>query len=164
MGGNLAMKLCPCGFHGDKRHECLCNPAQIHNYTSRVSGPLLDRIDLHLEVAALPFKEMSAERQGESSATIKARVDQTREVQKKRYARHVSVFCNGQMGPKDIRKYCALDASSTRLLEKSVEQLGLSARGYHRILKIARTIADMDHSESLQLGHVAEAIQYRRMA
>jgi magnesium chelatase family protein len=115
----------------------------------------------------LPFKEMSAERQGESSADIKARVDATREVQRKRYERHDPqglVFCNGQMGPKDIRKYCVLDAPSTRLLEKSVEQLGLSARGYHRILKIARTIADMDRSESLQLGHVAEAIQYRRMA
>jgi magnesium chelatase family protein len=163
----VAMNPCPCGFYGDKRKECVCNPAQIHNYTSRVSGPLLDRIDLHLEVAALPFKEMSAERQGESSADIKARVDQTREVQRKRYDRHERqglVFCNGQMGPKDIRKYCVLDAPSTRLLEKSVEQLGLSARGYHRILKIARTIADMDRSESLQLGHVAEAIQYRRMA
>jgi magnesium chelatase family protein len=107
---------------------------------------------------------MSAERQGESSAEIKTRVDQTRLVQKKRYERHSAVFCNGQMGPKDIRKYCVLDAPSTRLLEKSVEQLGLSARGYHRILKIARTIADMDCSESLQAGHVAEAIQYRRMA
>jgi len=163
----VAMNPCPCGFYGDKRKECVCNPGQIHNYTSRVSGPLLDRIDLHLEVAALPFKEMSAERQGESSADIKARVDQTREVQRRRYERHEgqgSVFCNGQMGPKDIRKYCALDAPSTRLLEKSVEQLGLSARGYHRILKIARTIADMDGSEFLRLGHVAEAIQYRRMA
>jgi magnesium chelatase family protein len=163
----VAMNPCPCGFYGDKRKECGCNPAQIHNYTSRVSGPLLDRIDLHLEVAALPFKEMSAERQGESSADIKKRVDASREVQRKRYERHERqglVFCNGQMGPKDIRKYCVLDAPSTRLLEKSVEQLGLSARGYHRILKIARTIADMDRSESLQLGHVAEAIQYRRMA
>jgi magnesium chelatase family protein len=163
----VAMNPCPCGFYGDKRKECVCNPAQIHNYTSRVSGPLLDRIDLHLEVAALPFKEMSAERQGESSADIKARVDQTREVQRRRYERHQGqggVFCNGQMGPKDIRQYCVLDAPSTRLLEKSVEQLGLSARGYHRILKIARTIADMEGSESLRLGHVAEAIQYRRMA
>lgn len=164
----VAMNPCPCGFYGDKRKECVCNPGQIHNYTSRVSGPLLDRIDLHLEVAALPFKEMSAERQGESSADIKARVDKTREVQRRRYEHHGerqgSVFCNGQMGPKDIRNYCALDAPSTRLLEKSVEQLGLSARGYHRILKIARTIADMDGSESLRLGHVAEAIQYRRMA
>jgi len=163
----VAMNPCPCGFYGDKRKECVCNPAQIHNYTSRVSGPLLDRIDLHLEVAALPFKEMSAERQGESSADIKTRVDKTREVQRRRYERHEgqgSVFCNGQMGPKDIRNYCVLDAPSTRLLEKSVEQLGLSARGYHRILKIARTIADMDGSEPLRLGHVAEAIQYRRMA
>jgi magnesium chelatase family protein len=137
---------------------------QILNYNSRISGPLLDRIDLHLEVAALPFKEMNLERQGESSADIKARVDRTRQVQKDRYDGRGSVFCNGQMGPKDIRKYCALDAPATRLLEKSVEQLGLSARGYHRILKIARTIADMDGSESLQTSHVAEAVQYRRMA
>ncbi len=160
----VAMNPCPCGFYGDKRKECVCSPVQILNYNSRISGPLLDRIDLHLEVAALPFKEMNLERQGESSADIKARVDRTRQVQKDRYDGRGSVFCNGQMGPKDIRKYCALDAPATRLLEKSVEQLGLSARGYHRILKIARTIADMDGSESLQTSHVAEAVQYRRMA
>lgn len=160
----VAMNPCPCGFYGDRRKECVCNPAQIHAYTGRVSGPLLDRIDLHLEVGALPFNELSAERQGEASATIKERVNATRQIQKLRYAKRQGIFCNGQMGPKEIKEHCVLDASSLRLLEKSVNQLGLSARGYHRILKIARTIADMEGSESLRLGHVAEAIQYRRMA
>ncbi len=158
----VASNPCPCGYYGDKVRECNCTPTQIQRYSSKVSGPLLDRIDLHLEVGAVAFKDMNDERKGESSETIKARVDKSRKIQEDRYSESRNIFCNAQMGTGDIEKYCALDAPSLKLLERSVEKLGLSARAYHRILKIARTIADMDSKESLELSHVAEAVQYRR--
>lgn len=158
----MATPPCPCGYYGDKQRECNCTPLQIQRYIGKVSGPLLDRIDLHLEVGALPFKEMNDERQGESSAEIKKRVDATRNVQAERYQKKERIHCNAQMGLGEIEQYCKLDESSMRLLEKSVERLGLSARAYHRILKIARTIADMDGKLQLELSHVAEAVQYRR--
>jgi magnesium chelatase family protein len=158
----VAANPCPCGYFSDKLRECKCTPQQIQRYSSRVSGPLLDRIDLHLEVGAVPFKEINDERQGEASSEIKKRVDSTRKVQAKRYCNNGKIHCNAQMGPGEIEKYCKLDNASMRLLEKSVEKLGLSARGYHRILKIARTIADMDNKNTLELSHVAEAVQYRR--
>lgn len=158
----MASNPCPCGYYGDEKRECNCTPLQIQRYTAKVSGPLLDRIDLHLEVGAVPFKEIHDERQGESSAEIKKRVDASRKVQEERYQKNKKTYCNAQMGPGDIEQYCKLDDPSMRLLERSVEQLGLSARGYHRILKIARTIADMAGSEQLEFSHVAEAVQYRR--
>lgn len=158
----VAANPCPCGYYGDKKRECSCTPQQIQRYGSKVSGPLLDRIDLHLEVGAVPFQEMNEERMGESSAAIKKRVDGTRKIQTERYTENVNIHCNGQMGPSEIEKYCKLDTPSMRLLERSVEKLGLSARAYHRILKIARTIADMDCKQDLELSHVAEAVQYRR--
>lgn len=158
----VASNPCPCGYYSDKLRECTCTPQQIQRYTSRISGPLLDRIDLHLEVGAVPFQEINDERQGESSEEIKKRVDATRNIQGKRYSDTPAIHCNAQMGPAEIKQHCQLDDASMALLKKSVEKLGLSARGYHRILKIARTIADMDDSLSLQLSHVAEAIQYRR--
>ena len=160
--GNKATQPCPCGYYGDKIRECQCTPQQIQRYNGKVSGPLLDRIDFHLEVAAVPFKEISDERQGESSCEIKKRVDACRKIQEDRYKKNRNIHCNAQMGPGEIEKYCSLDPSSIRLLERSVEKLGLSARGYHRILKIARTIADMDCKEKMELSHVAEAVQYRR--
>jgi len=158
----VASNPCPCGYYGDKIRECQCAPQQIQRYNGKVSGPLLDRIDLHLEVAAVPFKEISDERQGESSRQIKKRVDACRKIQEARYQNKRNIHCNAQMGPGEIKKYCSLDSKAIRLLERSVEKLGLSARGYHRILKIARTIADMDNKENLELSHVAEAVQYRR--
>lgn len=158
----VAANPCPCGYYGDKKRECRCTPQQIQRYESKVSGPLLDRIDLHLEVGAVPFQEMNEERLGESSAAIKKRVDATRKIQTERYAENRKIHCNGQMGPSEITEYCRLDTPSMRLLERSVEKLGLSARGYHRILKIARTIADMECKPDLELSHVAEAVQYRR--
>jgi magnesium chelatase family protein len=158
----VASNPCPCGYLGDKVRECTCTPAQIQRYTSKVSGPLLDRIDLHLEVGAVAFKDMNDDRKGEFSETIKLRVDKSRDVQESRYATSKRTFCNAQMETADIEKHCVLDPASLRLLEKSVEKLGLSARAYHRILKIARTIADMDGKKSLELSHVAEAVQYRR--
>jgi magnesium chelatase family protein len=159
----VALNPCPCGFFGDKRNQCTCNASQIKHYESRMSGPLLDRIDLHLSVPALPFQEMSNREKGESSQSIRHRVVAAREIQKDRFARKKRIFCNSQMGPKEIEKYCALDESSTILLEKSFQRLKLSARAYHRILKIARTIADMDNQSSISSAHIAEAIQYRRI-
>jgi magnesium chelatase family protein len=160
----VALNPCPCGFLGDKRNQCTCNAGQIQRYESRLSGPLLDRIDMHLDVPAVPFKEMSSLKKGESSQQIRKRVVTTRNIQKERFRGRRKIYCNSQMGPKDVEKYCILDSSSMSLLEKSVERLRLSARAYHRILKIARTIADMDGRESIQQAHIAEAIQYRRMS
>ncbi len=159
----MALNPCPCGYLGDLKHNCTCTAVQIQRYESRLSGPLLDRIDLHLEVPAVKFKEMTSGGDGESSAAIKRRVAQARAVQKDRYKRRRKIHCNGQMGPKEIKKYCGLDAASQALLEQAIDSLGLSARSYHRILKIARTIADLDENDTLKSGHVAEAIQYRRL-
>lgn len=158
----VAMNPCPCGFLGDTRNSCNCNPAQIQRYESRISGPLLDRIDMHLEVAAVPFQEMSSAAGRESSAEIKERVDRTREVQKNRFAGISSIFANSQMGPKEIERFCTLDGTSLNLLERGVEKLGLSARAYYRILKIARTLADMENAECISSANIAEAIQFRR--
>jgi len=158
----VASNPCPCGYFGTKIKDCNCTSVQIQRYTSKVSGPLLDRIDLHLEVGAVAFKDITDKRRGESSATIKKRVNCCREIQESRYKKYRKIHCNAQMGAREIEKYCVLDSSSLSLLEKSVEKLGLSARAYHRILKIARTIADMDGKDDLGLSHVAEAVQYRR--
>lgn len=158
-----AFNPCPCGYLTDTRNECSCSPAQIQRYTSRLSGPLLDRIDMHLEVASLPFHEMSDQQEGESSAVMKARVNRVRTMQSERFGRKSRLFCNSQMGPREIKQFCVIDSKSMSLLEKSTERLGLSARAYHRILKIARTIADMDNAKDIQVSHIAEAIQYRRM-
>ncbi len=158
-----AMNPCPCGFHGDRNNSCNCTSMQIQKYESRISGPLLDRIDLHLEVPALSYKEMSSTVRGEPSKDIKIRVDETRVIQKERFTMHPQIYCNAQMNSKLVEQYCKLDRLSSTLLEKSVTRLGLSARAYHRILKIARTIADMDMSTAIESAHIAEAIQYRRL-
>ena len=159
----IAFNPCPCGYLGDMKHNCRCTPAQVQRYENRLSGPLLDRIDMHLEVPSVPYKEMSGGSSGDSSAEIKARVEQARAVQKKRFANRRNFHCNGQMTPKDMKKFCCLDKDSEKLLENAVERLGLSARSYHRIMKIGRTIADLDGTEPLQAKHIAEAIQYRRL-
>ncbi len=157
-----AMNPCPCGFAGDRRNRCNCTESDIKRYTGKISGPLIDRIDLHLEVAALDFSEMSSNQRGESSAEIKARVDRTRSIQEERFSDHAGVYCNSQMGAKLLEKFCSLDAASSQLLKKSVERLGLSARAYHRVLKIARTIADMNMAAEIETGHIAEAVQFCR--
>ena len=154
---------CPCGYLGDMKHNCKCTPTQVQRYESRLSGPLLDRIDMHLEVPSVPYKDMSSAKSGESSALIRERVEQARSIQKKRFEQRKNYYSNGQMTPKDIKRFCILDTSSEKLLEKAVDRLGLSARSYHRILKISRTIADLDQSENLQTKHIAEAVQYRRL-
>ncbi|WP_457577670.1 YifB family Mg chelatase-like AAA ATPase [Desulfomarina sp.] len=159
-----AMNPCPCGFYGDSRNRCNCTDVQVRKYESKISGPLLDRIDIHLEVPALNYNEISSNEQTETSLQVKARVDAARTIQKRRFAKWPAVYCNGQMDSRQVEKFCKTDAASSALLEKSVDRLGLSARAYHRILKIARTIADMDDRESIGTSHIAEAIQYRRLA
>jgi magnesium chelatase family protein len=158
----VAMNPCPCGFLGDRRNHCSCTTSQIQRYQSRISGPLLDRIDLHLTVTALQYDEMSVKDKGESSAIIRKRVNATRGVQADRFAECPGLNCNGQMRTREIERFCELDSEASRLLQMGMEKLGLSARGYHRILKIARTIADMEQSEHIHSPHIAEAIQFRR--
>ena len=159
----IAFNPCPCGYLGDAKHECRCTPGQVQRYENRLSGPLLDRIDMHLEVPAVPYRKIASGTSGESSAVIKERVERARMVQKRRFGMHRDFYSNGQMTPKDLKKYCSLDTMSENLIETAVERFGLSARSYHRILKIARTIADIGNSKNLQAEHVAEAIQYRRL-
>ncbi len=158
-----SLNPCPCGFLGDSRHQCTCSPVQIKRYQDKLSGPLLDRIDIHLEVPAVAFQDVASKTDGESSDMIKERVTGARKIQTKRFSRRKGVFSNSQMNSRDLKKHCTLDKDSLKLLEHGMEQLGLSARAYHRILKIARTIADLDGSTDISPAHVAEAIQYRRL-
>ena len=158
-----SLNPCPCGFLGDSQHQCSCSPLQIKRYQDKLSGPLLDRIDIHLEVPAVAFQEVASKKDGESSQNIKERVTQARKIQNKRFNKRKGVFSNSQMSSRDLKKHCALDQPSLQLLEQGMEQLGLSARAYHRILKIARTIADLDKSTPITPAHIAEAIQYRRL-
>ncbi|MBI1820339.1 MAG: YifB family Mg chelatase-like AAA ATPase [Nitrospirae bacterium] len=157
-----AMNPCQCGHLGDRLHPCICTPIQIQRYRSRVSGPLLDRIDIHIEVPAVRFKELSNDRAKESSKEIRSRVFAARELQKERYQKE-GFFCNSQLKPRHFKKYCELDAASRQLIETAMEKLGLSARAYNRILKVSRTIADLDKQEKIQTHHVSEAIGYRNL-
>ncbi len=159
-----AMNPCPCGYHGDGRGRCNCLPNEIQRYLGKISGPLLDRIDLHLEVPALDFRELRQGAPAEGSAPIKERVDRCRARQAARFAAETDVHCNARMGNRLLEKYCRLDAASSRLLETSVSKLGLSARAYHRIIKLARTIADLAEEESIGATHLAEAVQFSRAA
>lgn len=158
-----ASNPCPCGFLGDTNHQCSCSATQIQRYRSRLSGPLLDRIDMYVEVAAVAFKELSAKDDGESSAAVKARVLRARVIQQQRFADLTNVYTNSQMPPKLVKRFCALSPVSEQLLEKAVVRLGLSARAFRRIQKIARTIADLAGEKDILTPHIAEAIQYRRL-
>ena len=157
-----AMNPCPCGYLGDSKHQCTCTPGQIHRYRRRVSGPLLDRIDIHIEVPAVPYKELSTEISGEKSETIRERVVRARMLQLERF-RSDKIYCNGQMKTRHIRKYCKLKDDAQRHLETAMQKLGLSARAYARILKLSRTIADLESSEDILSHHISEAIQYRTL-
>ncbi len=157
-----AMNPCPCGYFTDPRRECTCSPPQIDRYRSRISGPLLDRIDLHVDVPSLRYRELATETQGEPSETVRARVKRARAVQHDRF-RRTKTFCNAQMGTKQLRRACPIGPDGQRLLETAIERLGLSARAHNRILKVARTIADLEGHEAIRTDHLAEAIQYRTL-
>ena len=157
-----AMNPCPCGFMTDDKHPCHCTHHQIQRYRSRISGPLLDRIDIHVEMPAVSFRDLTSMDRGESSAEIRSRVSSARRIQKRRFDHH-RLYCNAQMRSRHIEKFCTIDTASRRLLEHAIEKLGLSARAYNRILKISRTIADLDNCEGLTSEHIAEAIQYRSL-
>ena len=157
-----AMNPCKCGFHGDPFHACQCTPHQVQTYRSRVSGPLMDRIDIHVEVPAVKFREIADETPAEPSQAIRERVTRARAVQQQRFHRE-GIYANAQMKPRHIRKHCRISEDSLRLLESAVNRLGLSARAYNRILKVARTIADIDGDEQIASSHIAEAIQYRSL-
>ena len=157
-----SMNPCPCGFFGSKQKQCRCSKHEIRRYLDRISGPLLDRIDIQIEVDAVPVKEINSNTAGESSAIVAARVSKAREVQQKRYA-ETGIHCNAQLDAKLTRIYCALQPEAEAILHMAVERMGMSMRAYGRVLKVARTIADLDGSEVIQTNHVAEAIQYREL-
>ena len=157
-----AMNPCPCGYLADPKHDCRCSYQQIHRYRSKISGPLLDRIDLHVEVPAVPYKDLMQESNAESSAEIRKRVAASRAIQTKRFVR-TKIYCNAQMSSRHIKKHCQIDEASRNLLESAIDKLGLSARAFNRILKIARTIADLQSEPNLQVDHISEAIQYRNL-
>jgi magnesium chelatase family protein len=158
-----ALNPCPCGYAGDINHSCTCSSLQIKRYEERLSGPLLDRIDIHLQVPAVPFQQVASTTEGENSRAIKDRVIRAREIQKQRFHGRKGIYSNSQMNSRDLKKFCSLDKFSLNLLERGMAQLGLSARAYHRILKIARTIADLAGKKDIASDHIAEAIQYRRL-
>ncbi len=155
-----AMNPCPCGYYGDPVHECTCSLSAIQRYQKRISGPLMDRIDIHIEVPRVEYQKLTDDRLGEPSAAIRARVEQARNRQARRFA-GTPLRTNADMGPAEIRQYCRLDEAGNNLVRAAMQQLQLSARAFHRILKLARTIADLDGSERIETHHLAEAIQYR---
>jgi magnesium chelatase family protein len=154
------VRECPCGYFTDRLRTCTCSPSKIQRYRSKISGPLLDRIDIHIEVARLTKEELLATKPGEPSAKIRDRVQRARDIQKERFA-GLPIFCNACMTSSQVRKYCLTSSKALSLLEKAVEELQLSARAFERILKVARTIADLASEETIEVHHLAEAIQYR---
>lgn len=156
-----SMNPCPCGYHGDPSHKCTCTPNEIRRYSGRISGPLLDRIDIRIEVPATDFKDLDQASGGETSAQIRKRVNAARHIQNQRFKGMPGIFFNAQLTPKGIETTCALDKGGRAFMEKTYQKLQLSARGYHRILKLARTIADLDGAENISLIHLSEAVQYR---
>lgn len=157
-----SMNPCPCGYLGDSQHKCTCATQQIERYRGRISGPLLDRIDLHIEVPAVRYRELRAVNQSEKSDVIRERVDASRALQRERL-KGTGLFCNAQMNTRELREYCQIDEAGHGLLERVVDMLGMSARAYARILKVSRTIADLAGSEAIEASHIAEAIQYRSL-
>ncbi len=157
-----AMNPCPCGYYTDPRHECRCSPNRITQYRSKISGPLLDRIDIHLEVPAIHYRQLSDSRPGTSSAEMSRLVRVARSVQSERFSGR-KIFCNAAMNTRDIKRFCALDDTSESLLRRAMDELSLSARAYHKILKISRTIADLSVSDDIKQEHLLEAIQYRTL-
>ncbi|MBI5347828.1 MAG: ATP-binding protein, partial [Chloroflexi bacterium] len=155
-----AMNPCPCGWHGDPMRECTCAPAVVSRYQKRISGPLLDRIDVYVEVPRVDHLKLTDSRLGEDSSVVRTRVERAREIQRRRFA-GTTRTTNADMRPAEVRVHCKLDDTGLSLVRSAMTQLQLSARAFHRILKLARTIADLADAESIQPAHLAEAIQYR---
>ena len=159
-----AMNPCPCGFHNDRTRDCQCTPPMIQRYISKISGPLMDRIDIHIDVPAVNYKEMRSAAEPEGSCKIRERVVRARQKQLDRFASSKQkLYCNAQMTSRQIRTFCDLSADCELLLERAMTQQGLSARAHDRILKVARTIADLEDVPNLEPKHIAEAIQYRSL-
>lgn len=157
-----SMNPCPCGYYNHPEKDCVCSPVNVQRYLNRVSGPLLDRIDLHVEVTPVNFQDLVNDTPAESSKTIRLRVERARQKQTERF-KALGIHSNAQMGPKRVREICSLNAAGQTLLKNAMERLGLSARAYDRILKVARTIADLAEREEIDLEHLAEAIHYRSL-
>jgi magnesium chelatase family protein len=158
-----SMNPCPCGFYNHPEKECVCGPGIVQKYLNRISGPLLDRIDLHVEVIPVRFDELTAARSSERSEQIRQRVIAAREIQKLRFEEVSGVYCNAQMNSRMLRTWCKIDETGNQLLKTAMERLSLSARAYDRILKVARTIADLESSATIGIAHLAEAIQLRSL-
>jgi len=156
---------CPCGYFGDDRQECTCSMSMVQRYQKRISGPLMDRIDIHLEVKRVPFQKLAGLDQGESSSVIRQRVEAAHQIQHQRFAplNKPHVLVNGDMGPAEVQQFCQLDDAGKNLMRAAMQQMNLSARAYHRVLKLSRTIADLAGKEQIEVTHLAEALQYRPM-
>ncbi|MBS4057515.1 MAG: ATP-binding protein, partial [Bacteroidales bacterium] len=158
-----AMNPCPCGYYNHPDQECVCSPGIVQKYLNKISGPLMDRIDLHVEVVPVPFKDLTDRRSGEGSQAIRQRVMQARKIQEKRFEGKADVYCNAQMSSKMLHSFCEIDDAGRSLLKNAMERLSLSARAFDRILKVSRTIADLDEKPHILHEHLAEAIQYRSL-
>ncbi|MCF7848054.1 MAG: YifB family Mg chelatase-like AAA ATPase [Kiritimatiellales bacterium] len=158
-----AMNPCPCGYQTDPKRECRCSPTQIARYRSKISGPLLDRIDIHVEVPAIQYEQLTKLEKGEPSSAVRERVVRARKIQQKRYADQPGIHCNANMRSKSLRKICELEPDAEQILKTAMSDLNFSARAYDRILKVSRTIADLDESETIKAHHISEAIQYRTL-
>ena len=158
-----SMNPCPCGYYNHPTHPCVCSQGEVQRYLNRISGPLLDRIDIQIEIVPVPFEKLSESRCGESSATIRERVIRARNIQAERFANYKGIYCNAQMESKLIHKFAQPDEAGLQILKNAMNRLNLSARAYDRILKVSRTIADMDESEQIKSVHLAEAINYRNL-
>jgi magnesium chelatase family protein len=158
-----SMNPCPCGYYNHPEKECVCAPGVVQRYLSKISGPLLDRIDLHVEVVPVSFDEMTANRKAETSEEIRARVVKAREKQSERFGNRTDVYCNAMMPSNLVKEVCEITDDGRTLLKTAMERLGLSARAYDRILKVSRTIADLAGSTEIKTEHLAEAIQYRSL-
>ena len=158
-----AMNPCPCGFHNHPEKTCSCHPNAIQRYLQRISGPLLDRIDMHVEVSPVKHQELNIAQASESSEQIRTRVMNARQIQMERYKQTPEIYANAMMSRKNVVQFCQLDDAGTQLIQVAMKKLGLSARAYDRILKVARTIADLDHEPQIIVKHLSEAIQYRNL-
>jgi magnesium chelatase family protein len=158
-----SMNPCPCGYYNHPEKECVCPPGGVQRYLNKISGPLLDRIDLHVEVTPVSFEQMTSLRKTETSENIRKRVIKARDIQIERFKDYEEIHCNAMMPVQEVKKVCAIDEGGKMLLKKAMEKLGLSARAYDRILKVSRTIADLAGDEKIKIEHLAEAIQYRSL-